>query len=1111
MEVSDQVERLLFPRGGVIPRSSKTEDEFTEFRAKLQSLGVGAPKSAPTSSLTSATLNLPTSYDPRYRVNFALLAGNSDHLSEADDAEYRDARHSLHLFTDFLHKRSFNRVQKLLQDQQDLPMSLYRDEILTALDRSQVLIVSGDTGCGKSTQLPQYLLRAGYKRIVCTQPRRIAAVSLSRRVTYETMHEYGDSVGFQIRFSAVRNRHTRIVFATEGVLLRQLVHDETLRQYNVVIADEVHERHISTDLLLALMKRVLPKRPDMKLILMSATINVDTLSAYFNNAPVVQVPGRLYPITVRYQVSDAADAYADDNVRNQPPTIDGAASTRRPKLLTKAKRLDPTPYLRILSEIDATIPATERGDVLVFVPGMYEIELLTEAITPYADQTKRWIVLQLHSTLSIDEQDKVFDIAPQGVRKVILSTNIAETSVTIDGVRFVIDSGRVKEMSHDRTTLVDSLQEYPIARAAAEQRKGRAGRTGPGVCYRMYSRSMFERMPAFPQAEIHRNALEPLMLDALAAKVQPYDLDLLEPPSRSEIDTAVQSLLAHGAFEIVSGADGQSMFALTPLGKVLSTLPVDLPIAKCLVVGSVFGIAQAVLPVAAGLAVPVPFMKLKEGEQATHARRDFDHRNGDALTLHNAFVAWLQAKSVGDNTRRWARHRGLMEQRLYEMVKLRDQFAELLADANLRVRDASSRRRGGADDTTQHLQLKSLQMQPRKRRVLVLRGNAEDDGSGSDDANDSRMNESSRGKRSERPKRKRNDSDTEQADFAALEFQLKHGSSVHAVAADLMSDHERLVTLAVCAGLYPHVAIADDTNYRRKDSDMAFHTRLKSNVQLHPSSVFASSPESIREEDCLFFGTLLETQKPYLTNITSAPALHTLLLVAGRIDTDADCKRIVVDGWLLLELPEEHLGQAALAIAHRIRLLMQLVLKYRLAGDDDDLIVPMRRIRLPFDLSVPDWLRTLAEDWVDESVGVEAMAGELYHRTCTFLSSPVKCKVSRIKQSEQAAYFFMHNVVVDGAPASTADAEAAPADDGADQTTENTADAATESVQTVRKLSQGIRITDWLTYDTVRPTLDTAMIPEYMHKHWTCDRCEKSFLFSAADVLEHQASCVMHI
>ncbi|CAG7718392.1 unnamed protein product [Allacma fusca] len=294
-------------------------------------------------------------------------------------------------FLDFLQKERFGKLKKLRTTQSALPIANFRESIINTLQKSNVLIIAGDTGCGKSTQVPQYLLDANYTNIACTQPRRIACISLCKRVAFETLNEYGSEVGYQIRFEKSKTQLTKLVFLTEGLLLRQVSTDSMLTNYNVIVLDEVHERHLHGDFLLGIVKCLLYQRDDVKIILMSATINTQLFQDYFQGmAPIIQVPGRLYPIKVQYR----------------PVSIE--------ELNSKSGKLNPTPYVRILQLIDGKYPQDERGDVLMFLSGMNEISTIAEAAQLYADQSKRWIILPLHSCLSITDQDKAFDYPPEG-------------------------------------------------------------------------------------------------------------------------------------------------------------------------------------------------------------------------------------------------------------------------------------------------------------------------------------------------------------------------------------------------------------------------------------------------------------------------------------------------------------------------------------------------------------------------------------------------------------------------------------------------------------------------------------------------------------------------
>ncbi|XP_055022794.1 probable ATP-dependent RNA helicase DHX34 isoform X2 [Boleophthalmus pectinirostris] len=802
-------------------------------------------------------------------------------------------------------KQSFNKLAKLRREQKNLPIFQYKDRIIELVRRHPVVVVAGDTGCGKSTQVPQYLLSSGFTQIACTQPRRIACISLAKRVSFESLNQYGSQVGYQIRFETTRTTATKLIFLTEGLLLRQIQQDRELSQYQVLIVDEVHERHLHCDFLLGVLRSLLENHSDLRLILMSATINIKLFSNYFNSAPVLQVPGRLFPIQVTY--------------RPIPPE----------EQASRSEKLDPRPYLRILQGIDQRYPPEERGDLLIFLSGLTEISTIQEACQIYATHTRRWIILPLHSTLSLAQQDKVFDIAPPGVRKCIISTNIAETSVTIDGVRFVVDSGKVKEMSYDPKAKMQRLQEFWISRASSEQRKGRAGRTGPGVCYRLYAESDYDAFAPYPVPEIHRVALDSLILQMKSMGLgDPLSFVFIDPPPAASIQTAVTYLKDQGALD--------SQGELTTIGTLLAQLPVDVVIGKMLVLGSVFNLVEPVLTIAAALSVQSPFLRSsQQNPDCATARQPLHSNQGDPFTLLNTFNAWVEVKGErGGGSRKWCRRRGLEEQRLYEMVNLRRQFKDLLKSQGLLESEDSASSSGTRGHRMERLserrklhQLKRdhEQQESTKRKVLRLE-EGQEDSSGSDTED--------RGRRNKDKDRAGHDLDIQE-----VKFKLRHNvSELHdAVSAcqDLSSRKQALLKLLVCRGLYPQLALPDEHNTARKDSDQVFHTKNKQGVVIHPTSVFASDPEVLHvpEDDgrdgptkkgsskhqLLAFVTLLETNKPYLTNCVRVPALQTLLLVANSVDSNADCSRLVVDGWLELEfkLPEEALKILSTALLLR--------------------------------------------------------------------------------------------------------------------------------------------------------------------------------------------------
>ncbi|XP_042343355.1 probable ATP-dependent RNA helicase DHX34 [Plectropomus leopardus] len=926
-----QMDEIFFRRHDYIQAGSPEHkdfwaffDRFQRFKTKRDMSGAkGSRKEEEDGRKTSTgkvDLGLPKEYDARYRINVSVCTrdveerlGKSEHRdrhrsSGPGSQEISDCRLALLHFLDFSQRQSFGKLAKLRREQKNLPIFQYRDRIVELVRSHPVVVVAGDTGCGKSTQVPQYLLSAGFSHIACTQPRRIACISLAKRVSFESLNQYGSKVGYQIRFETTRTPATKLLFLTEGLLLRQIQQDKTLAQYQVLIVDEVHERHLHCDFLLGVLRSLLADHPDMRLILMSATINIKLFSDYFNSAPVLQVPGRLFPIQVIYQPI--------------PPEEQSSRS----------EKLDPRPYLRILQGIDQRYPPEERGDLLLFLSGVAEISTIQEACQIYATHTQRWIVLPLHSTLSLAQQDKVFDISPPGVRKCIISTNIAETSVTIDGVRFVVDSGKVKEMSFDPKAKMQRLQEFWISRASSEQRKGRAGRTGPGVCYRLYAESDYDAFAAYPVPEIHRVALDSLILQMKSMGLgDPLSFVFIDPPPAASIQTAVTYLKEQGALD--------SRSELTSIGSLLAQLPVDVVIGKMLVLGSLFNLVEPVLTVAAALSVQSPFLRSSQhNPDCATARQPLHSNHGDPFTLLNTFNAWVEVKGErGGGSRKWCRRRGLEEQRLYEMVNLRRQFKDLLKSHGLLESESSAPSSGDRGQRRERLterrklhQLRRDHEQQESSRRKVLRLEEGQDG------------EFSSGSDTEGPGRGKKDKEEsgQNVDIQEVKFKLRHNMSelqeAASVSQDMSSRQQALLKLLLCRGLYPQLALSDEHNSTRKDSDQVFHTKNKQGVVIHPTSVFASDPEVLQvpEDDTremgpdrrdsskhqlLAFVTLLETNKPYLSNCVRVPALQALLLVANSVDSNADCTRLVVDGWLELELrePEEALKVLSTALTLR--------------------------------------------------------------------------------------------------------------------------------------------------------------------------------------------------
>ncbi|XP_063829961.1 probable ATP-dependent RNA helicase DHX34 [Ostrinia nubilalis] len=818
------------------------------------------------------------------------------------------------IYIDFKNKEKFDKLKKLRKAQQELPVAKFRNEIVSAVQKERVVVVAGDTGCGKSTQVPQYLHEAGFQNIACTQPRRIACVSLSKRVAYETLTQFESKVGYQIRFEKSKTADTKICFITEGLLLRQMS-SENMPNYDVIILDEIHERHLMGDFLLGVLKCLIHTRTDIKLVLMSATINIELFESYFSaeSAVVIQVPGRLFPIELNYK----------------PIFIE-----EKP---TRDDRLDPQPYVQIMQLIDSKYPSDERGDLLVFMSGVQEITAICDAAQQYAEKTKKWIVLPLHSGLSLVEQDKVFDYPPEGVRKCIVSTNIAETSVTIDGIRFVVDSGKVKELSYDSTTKMQRLKEFWISKASADQRKGRAGRTGPGVCYRIYSEQQYTDMEAFSTPEMSRVPLTRLLLLMGALGVGDVRrFPLLDAPPAAALEGALLELKQHGALT--------SNEKLTSLGKAIADLPVEVSLAKALVLGSATIPSHkrdSAIALAAALGIRSIF--------TTRAHRDFECENarkpdesdhGDPLTLLSLYCAWLNVKADNRGGRDWCRRRGIEEQRLYEVTKLVAQLRGLLQDNNL-LETVEPETMSSSERALRHGQLKQLkdmrrqykqkaaEETKRKKRLKVDSWEIVDD---KDDTNDT-------------------------LDIRDIEFKMTHDAGrIRSLLSGASASGGRdliVLKIVLCRALYPQVAVADEFNHCKSVAEQLYHTWSKPFVYLHPNSYFGKNPRTIQLDESdiqtdtpvgfksklpvsgkhqiLCYLSLLETTKPYIVNSMRMPAAQTLLLLAHSIDTNMGFSRIICDAWLLLEFPYPETGLNLLLKASKLRQRWDALINRRLS------------------------------------------------------------------------------------------------------------------------------------------------------------------------------------
>jgi pre-mRNA-splicing factor ATP-dependent RNA helicase DHX16 len=504
--------------------------------------------------------------------------------------------------------RSNITAQDILRQQREaLPMFQYREELLRAVKEHQVLIVVSETGSGKTTQIPQYLVEAGYGRVACTQPRRVAAMSVAARVAQEMNVKLGREVGYSIRFEDCSSDQTIIKYMTDGMLLREFLSEPDLSGYSVIMVDEAHERSLSTDIVMGLVKDIARFRGDgLRVIISSATLNAVKFSKYFDDAPIFRVPGRMFGVDVLYAKSPQADY------------LDACCVT--------------------VLQIHASQPP---GDILVFLTGQEEIETAEESLRArtrgLGSKLGELIIAPIYSTLPSDLQAKIFEPTPLGARKVVLATNIAETSVTIPGIVYVIDIGFVKLKGYNPSTRMESLQVVPVSQAGAIQRAGRAGRTQPGKCFRLYTKWSFENeMEKDTPPEILRTNLAQVVLTLMSLGIDNLlEFDFIDAPPVEVLARSLEQLYALGALN----DRGQ----LTKLGRRMAELPLDPMMAKALLASEQYKCSDEVTTICAMLSVnnsvfyrPKEKKLLADAAHAAFARGG----GGDHIKLLNCYNQW---------------------------------------------------------------------------------------------------------------------------------------------------------------------------------------------------------------------------------------------------------------------------------------------------------------------------------------------------------------------------------------------------------------------------------------------------------------------------------------
>ncbi|EGR30133.1 hypothetical protein IMG5_140980 [Ichthyophthirius multifiliis] len=494
------------------------------------------------------------------------------------------------------------------EQQQSLPIYQYKHQLIKACQENQILIVIGETGSGKTTQMTQYLLEAGFcksgKKIGCTQPRRVAATSVAKRVAEEMGVVLGEEVGYSIRFEDCTSSSTVIKYMTDGMLLREALLDPDMTAYSCIMLDEAHERQLSTDVLFGLLKKVVKKRKDFTLIVTSATLDAEKFSSYFFDCRIFRVPGRTYKVEVLYSTEPESD-YVDAS-------------------------------LIVIMQIHLHEPS---GDILLFLTGQEEIDnacqILFERMKKLGTEAPELIILPVYSALPQELQNRIFLPTPQGTRKCIIATNIAEASLTIDGIYYVVDPGFAKVKVYNPKLGMDSLIIAPISQASARQRAGRAGRTGPGKCFRLYTEEAFknEMLPtSVPEIQRTNLANTVLLLKAMGIN-DLLNFDFMDPPAVQTLIQAMEQLFYLGCL------DDEGL--LTRLGLKMAEFPLEPPMSKMLITSVDLACSDEIATIIAMLSVQNVFFSPKDKKQQADQRRaKFYHVEGDHLTLLTVYEAW---------------------------------------------------------------------------------------------------------------------------------------------------------------------------------------------------------------------------------------------------------------------------------------------------------------------------------------------------------------------------------------------------------------------------------------------------------------------------------------